>query len=178
MEYDSNNSTLSVSRTPATPPRSTHLDMVYPLPIQMIVWARVIGISYLKIKRDMHRFMLTVHLTELLHDHPVENPLGLGLGRGFGTYNNGPDCTVDEATFSSVSRSADWLTASYHNQKPNSDYLDFGNLLGPISLDDPTGTEVYGKKDTNMTHAIAFSGSGSFSARVYLRVVDEPATEL
>jgi hypothetical protein len=40
-------------------------------------------------------------------------------------------------------------SASYHNQKPNSSYLNFGNLTGPISLNDPTGTEVFGKKDSN-----------------------------
>ena len=27
--------------------------------------------------------------------------------------------------------------ASFHNQKPNSAYLNFGRLVGPISLDDP-----------------------------------------
>ena len=76
--------------------------------------------------------------------HPGRNLItGLGLGRGIlGPYNGGPDCTVDEATFSTVARSADWLSASFHNQKPNSAYLNFGSLVGPISLNDSTGTEM------------------------------------
>ena len=98
--------------------------------------------------------------------HPGRKSItGLGLGRGIiGTYNNGPDCTVDEATFSTVGRSAAWLSASYHNQKPNSTYVNFGSMVGPISLNDPSGTTLFAKKDTNMTHTIGFSGSGSFSA--------------
>ena len=98
--------------------------------------------------------------------HPGKNKItGLGVGRGIiGNHNGGPNPTVDEATFSNVGRSADWLSASYHNQKPNSTYLNFGNLVGPISLNDPTGTTLFAKKDTNMTHTVGFSGSGSFSA--------------
>ena len=88
---------------------------------------------------------------------------GLSIGRGFGN-NNGPNTTIDEATFAKVGRSSEWISASYQNQKPNSIYLNFGNLVGPISLNDPTGTEVYGKKDTSLSHTISFSGSGSFSA--------------
>ena len=42
--------------------------------------------------------------------------------------------------------------------------MNFGNLVGPISLNDPTGTEVYGKKDTGLSHTVSFSGDGSFSA--------------
>jgi hypothetical protein len=88
---------------------------------------------------------------------------GLSIGRGFGN-NHGPNTTIDEATFAKVGRSSEWISASYQNQKPNSNYLNFGSLLGPISLNDPTGTEVYGKKDTSLSHTVSFSGSGSFSA--------------
>jgi hypothetical protein len=88
---------------------------------------------------------------------------GLSIGRGLGN-NHGPNTTIDEATFAKVGRSSEWLSASYHNQKPNSAYLNFGNLVGPISLNDPTGTEVYGKKDTGLSHTVSFSGDGSFSA--------------
>ena len=95
--------------------------------------------------------------------HPGKNLItGASLGRAITA--SGPNTTVDEATFSTVARSADWLFASYHNQKANSAYLNFGNLVGPISLNDPTGTEVYGKKDTSISHTVSFSGSGSFSA--------------
>src|SRR6056300_745667 len=76
-----------------------------------------------------------------------------------------PNFTFDEATFSTVARSATWLNASYDNQKPSSTYLNFGTLVGPISLDDPDYTEIYGKKDANITaFTIGHSGSGSFSA--------------
>ena len=88
---------------------------------------------------------------------------GLSIGRGFGN-NHGPNTTIDELTFAKVGQSSEWISASYQNQKPNSTYLNFGNLVGPISLNDPTGTEVYGKKDTGLSHTISFSGSGSFSA--------------
>ncbi len=37
---------------------------------------------------------------------------------GKGTADGGPDTTFDEATFSTVGRSADWLLASYNNQNP------------------------------------------------------------
>jgi hypothetical protein len=30
-------------------------------------------------------------------------------------------------------------------------YLNFGTLVGPISLDDPDYTEIFGKKDTAIT---------------------------
>ena len=59
----------------------------------------------------------------------------LAIGRGIS--DAGPGTTFDEATFSTVGRSSDWLLASYDNQKPSSTYLNFGTLLGPISLDDP-----------------------------------------
>ena len=62
---------------------------------------------------------------------------GLSIGRGFGN-NHGPNTTIDEATFAKVGRSSQWISASYQNQKPNSNYLNFGNLVGPISLNDPT----------------------------------------
>jgi hypothetical protein len=96
--------------------------------------------------------------------HPGKNLLtGASLGRSITA--SGPNTTVDEATFSTVARSADWLSASFHNQKPNSTYVNFGSLVGPISLNDSTGTEIYGKKDSNITSfTIGFSGSGSFSA--------------
>ena len=58
---------------------------------------------------------------------------GLSIGRGFGN-NHGPNTTIDEATFAKVGRSSQWISASYQNQKPNSNYLNFGNLVGPISL--------------------------------------------
>ena len=95
--------------------------------------------------------------------HPGKNAIsGLSLARGIGSA--GPDATIDEATFSKVARTSNWLTASFNNQKPNSAYLNFGNLLGPISLNDLTGTKVYGKKDSSLAHTISFSGSGSLSA--------------
>ena len=81
-----------------------------------------------------------------------------------GITSAGPDATIDEATFSKVARNSNWLTASFNNQKPNSAYLNFGNLVGPISLNDLTGTKVYGKKDNSLAHTISFSGSGSLSA--------------
>ncbi|MDA7823843.1 putative Ig domain-containing protein, partial [Opitutales bacterium] len=66
---------------------------------------------------------------------------------------------------STIPRTADWLSASYNNQKPSSTYLNFGNLVGPISLNDPDNTKIFGKKDTTITsYAVAHSGSGSFSA--------------
>ena len=78
--------------------------------------------------------------------HPGKNAIsGLSLARGI--TSAGPDATIDEATFSKVARTSNWLTASFNNQKPNSAYLNFGNLLGPISLNDLTGTKVYGKKE-------------------------------
>ena len=96
--------------------------------------------------------------------HPGKNLItGTSLGRSITA--SGPNTTVDEATFSTVARSADWLSASFHNQKPNSAYLNFGSLVGPISLNDSTGTEIYGKKDSNITSfTVGHSGSGSFSA--------------
>jgi hypothetical protein len=87
----------------------------------------------------------------------------LAIGRG--TDDSGADITFDEATFSTVARSAAWISASYNNQQPSSTYLNFGSLVGPISLDDPDYTEIYGKKDSNITaFTIGHSGSGSFSA--------------
>ena len=96
--------------------------------------------------------------------HPgLDAVSGLAIGRG--TADAGPDATFDEATFSTVPRTADWLLASYNNQKPSSTYLNFGSLSGPISLDDPDYTEIYGKKDSIITaFTIGHSGSGSFSA--------------
>ena len=41
----------------------------------------------------------------------------LAIGRG--TADGGADITFDEATFSTIPRSADWLLASYNNQKPD-----------------------------------------------------------
>ena len=88
---------------------------------------------------------------------------GIAVGRGISS--GSPNLTFDEATFSTVGRSAAWLSASFHNQKPSSTYLNFGSLIGPISLDDPSGTEIYGKKDSNITSfTVGHSGSGSFSA--------------
>ncbi|MEL0098090.1 MAG: DUF2341 domain-containing protein, partial [Opitutae bacterium] len=87
----------------------------------------------------------------------------LALGRTI--KESGPDGTVDEATFSNVPRSSDWITASYNNQKPSSAYLNFETLLGPISLNDPDNTKIFGKKDTTITsYTVGHSGSGSFTA--------------
>ena len=87
---------------------------------------------------------------------------------GKGTADGGPDTTFDEATFSTVGRSADWLLASYNNQKPDQSsnpYLNFENLVGPISLDDPDNSKIFGKKDTAISsYTVAHSGNGSFSA--------------
>jgi hypothetical protein len=96
--------------------------------------------------------------------HPgLVSVTGLAMGRG--TSDVGPNTTIDEATFSTVGRSAAWLSASFHNQKPSSTYLNFGSLIGPISLDDPSGTKIFGKKDSNITSfTVGHSGSGSFSA--------------
>ena len=74
-----------------------------------------------------------------------------GLSLGKGPNSSGPDATFDEATFSSVPRSADWLLASYNNQKQSSTYLNFDSLVGPISLNDPDNTKIFGKKDTTIT---------------------------
>ena len=88
-----------------------------------------------------------------------------GLSLGKGPNSSGPDATFDEATFSSVPRSADWLLASYNNQKQSSTYLNFDSLVGPISLNDPDNTKIFGKKDTTITsYTVAHTGSGSFSA--------------
>ena len=74
--------------------------------------------------------------------------------------------TFDEATFSTVGRSADWLLASYNNQKTeqsSNPYLNFESLVGPISLDDEDYTGIYGKKGTAINEfLVAHSGSGSF----------------
>ena len=89
----------------------------------------------------------------------------LSLGRAL--LANGPDGTIDEATFSTIGRSSAWITASYQNQKPDqgsNNYLNFESFVGPISLDDPSGTIIYGKKDTTLSYTIPHSGSGSFSA--------------
>ena len=96
--------------------------------------------------------------------HPgLDTVSGLAIGRG--TAGAGTDSTFDEATFSTIPRTADWLSASYNNQKPSSTYLNFGNLVGPISLNDPDNTKIFGKKDTTITsYTVAHSGSGSFSA--------------
>ena len=96
--------------------------------------------------------------------HPgLDSISGLSLGRGMD--EAGPSTTFDEATFSTVARSAAWISASYDNQQPSSTYLNFGTLVGPISLDDPDYTKIYGKKDSNVTvFQIGFSGSGSFQA--------------
>ncbi len=96
--------------------------------------------------------------------HPgLDAVSGLAIGRG--TADAGPDATFDEATFSTAPRTADWLLASYNNQKPSSTYLNFGSLLGPISLDDADYTEIFGKKDTTITsYTVAHSGNGSFTA--------------
>ena len=62
--------------------------------------------------------------------HPGKNLItGASLGRSITA--SGPNTTVDEATFSTVARSADWLSASYQNQKPNSTYLNFEVLSVP-----------------------------------------------
>ena len=88
-----------------------------------------------------------------------------GLSLGKGPNGSGPDATFDEATFSTVSRSADWLLASFNNQKPSSTYLNFGSLIGPISLNDPDNMKIFGKKDTSInSFTVSHSGSGSFSA--------------
>ena len=90
----------------------------------------------------------------------------LAIGRG--TADSGADITFDEATFSTIPRSANWLVASYNNQKPDQSsnpYLNFETLIGPISLNDEEYTKIYGKKDTSITsYTLAHSGSGSFSA--------------
>ena len=96
----------------------------------------------------------------------LEKVTKLALGRG--TNDGGADSTFDEATFSTIGRSVDWLLASYRNQKPDQSsnpYLNFGNLVGPISLNDDEYTKIYGKKDTTITsYTVAHSGNGSFSA--------------
>jgi hypothetical protein len=170
LEYDSNNSdSVRIEATPATPPKVNAfghgLSITNP---NDSVGTGNWHMLTLKIKKGY----ASVYVDGTLDGtaswfHPGRKSItGLGLGRGIiGTYNNGPDCTVDEATFSNVARSADWLSASFHNQKPNSDYLNFGSLVGPISLNDSTGTEIYGKKDSNITaFTVGHSGSGSFSA--------------
>ena len=91
---------------------------------------------------------------------------GIALGRGFTT--GSPRTTFDEATFSTVARSAAWISASYNNQKPDQSsnpYLNFETLVGPISLNDDEYTKIYGKKDTAITsYTVGHSGSGSFTA--------------
>ena len=90
----------------------------------------------------------------------------IAIGRG--TADSGADFSFDEATFSTTGRSADWLLASYNNQKPDqgsNPYLNFESLSGPISLNDEPYTKIYGKKGTAITsYTVGHSGSGSFSA--------------
>ena len=90
----------------------------------------------------------------------------VAIGRG--TEDSGADITFDEATFSTVGRSATWLLASYNNQKSDQSsnpYLNFESLVGPISLDDLDNTKIFGKKDTAISSfTVGHSGSGSFSA--------------
>ena len=90
----------------------------------------------------------------------------IAIGRG--TADSGADFSFDEATFSTSGRSADWLLASYNNQKPDqgsNPYLNFESLSGPISLNDEPYTKIYGKKGTAITsYTVGHSGSGSFSA--------------
>ena len=72
----------------------------------------------------------------------------LALGRK--TDANGPAGSVDEASFSTVARSAAWISASYNNQKTDQSsnpYLNFEALNGPVSLNDAAGTKIYGKRD-------------------------------
>ena len=105
--------------------------------------------------------------TSSLWYHPgLDSITGLSIGRGID--DAGPSTTFDEATFSTVARSAAWISASYNNQKPDQSsnpYLNFGSLDGPISLNDQPYTKIYGRKDANVTaFQIGFSGSGSFEA--------------
>ena len=87
----------------------------------------------------------------------------LAIGRG--TDDSGADITFDEATFSTVSRSADWLLASFNNQKQSSDYLNFDSLVGPISLNDDEYTKILRQEGhRHYSYTVAHSGSGSFTA--------------
>ena len=93
----------------------------------------------------------------------LDKVTNISIGRGVQaeSTDGGPDATFDEATFSTVPRSADWLLASYNNQKQSSTYLNFETLVGPISLNDDEYTKIYGKKDTAITsYTVAHSGSG------------------
>ena len=56
--------------------------------------------------------------TSSLWYHPgLDSITGLSIGRGID--DAGPSTTFDEATFSTVARSAAWITTSYNNQKPD-----------------------------------------------------------
>ena len=82
--------------------------------------------------------------------HGKDTISGIALGRGFTP--GSPRTTFDEATFSTVKRSADWVVASFNNQKPDQSsnpYLNFETLNGPVSLNDPAGTKIYGKKGSS-----------------------------
>ena len=95
--------TLSVSkRHQQLLPRSTHLDMVLSItnPNDSVGTGNWHMLT-LKIKKGY----ASVYVDGTLDGtaswfHPGRKSItGLGLGRGIiGTYNNGPDCTVDEAT--------------------------------------------------------------------------------
>ena len=89
---------------------------------------------------------------------------GIAVGRGISS--GSPNLTFDEATFSTVGRSAAWLSASFHNQKPSSTYLNFGSSGGTDQPGRPRlAPKSIGKKESNITSFTrGHSGSGSFSA--------------
>ena len=86
------------------------------------------------------------------------------LSVGMGINQAGPDAVVDEAMFSTVGRSAGWISASYQNQQPISSYLNYGSLIGPPMLDNSSNI-IYGKKNSPITSfSLSHAGLGSFSA--------------
>ena len=56
---------------------------------------------------------------------------GMMIGNDAELNDWGMDGKMDEIRFSPEMRSAEWVSFSYENQKPDADIFTFGNLQGP-----------------------------------------------
>ena len=72
---------------------------------------------------------------------------GIRIGRGWD--HGSPGSTIDEMTFSASTRNAEWVKATYENQKADPTYLSFSNFQGPPAF--IGSTDVYGKVGEAMT---------------------------
>ena len=104
--------------------------------------------------------------TSSLWYHPgLDSITGLSIGRGID--DAGPSTTFDEATFSTVARSAAWITTSYNNQKPVSSTLSELWLVGGTDQSWMTQTtpKSMERRIPILRHfQLGISGSGSFPA--------------